>query len=380
MRKILFILLASLFVLEVQAQKIHWLLFFDTADQNVGRYVANGRNIFNHYFVDVVNSALNDAGIRSVVHDINGSNLSPQNLKRTIESFSCGSNDIVFFYYIGHGGRSFITDDYEHPWPKLWCGQSDATKMIDLEWIHNTLKQKRPRLLFTVGECCNVYQFIPPSLTPQLSNNQETTSLSVASRDVEVIKSMFMKPCGDFIATSASPSEAAKCGRIDGLGDIDYYTAALVEAFMAVVGEQTDTKFETLFGGIAKMFGDNQHPIFKSNLKYNCSPISANEDDYDYQEITTNTELLEKVQLLLDYVHKTGNNTMNGLDMVFSDKCIVKIVGRDGVTVVDKKGIKDYLLFVATSRSMLKSVPIKVVFGSDAKISEIYVREYYKGR
>ncbi len=63
-------------------------------------------------------------------------------IRRKVESLRCSSEDVILFYYSGHGGNS------GDGWPTF----SAQTKETE---IHNILKGKGARLTITLYDCCN---------------------------------------------------------------------------------------------------------------------------------------------------------------------------------------------------------------------------------
>ena len=173
MKKLVIILLFALTAMQVNAQKtIHWLLYVDTKDSDVGYLDVNGREYLRKQFVNPVNAALSGE-YQTDIKDNYGDNCSPYKCKSDIQNLRCSPQDIVIFYYIGHGGRSYRTDANQHPWPKMWFSQDDPDKMIDLGWVHDQLKAKNPRMLLTIGMCCNGRQNLPSTLTPTFSGPED---------------------------------------------------------------------------------------------------------------------------------------------------------------------------------------------------------------
>lgn len=101
------------------AQTIHWLTFIDTEDAKVGKLDVTGRNVLYSRFVNVVNAALHDAGYKSDIHDIYDSALSPEKCKSEVQNLRCDENDIIVFYYIGHGTHAASESN---PYPQMLLG------------------------------------------------------------------------------------------------------------------------------------------------------------------------------------------------------------------------------------------------------------------
>ncbi len=76
--------------------------------------------------------------------------------KKFISDFKCGPNDIVFYYYSGHG---FRYDDQDVVWPYMNVCKSNNDPIekcaLSLNWVYQELEKKGPRLTISMGDCCN---------------------------------------------------------------------------------------------------------------------------------------------------------------------------------------------------------------------------------
>ncbi|WP_289194037.1 caspase family protein, partial [Xylanibacter caecicola] len=225
MKRILFLFFIFLLTCVSNAQTIHWLTFIDTEDPNVGILDKTGRNVLYNRFVNVVNTALHDAGYKSEIHDIYGSELSPERCKVEVQRLNCSSNDIIVFYYIGHGTHAPAEDN---PYPQMLLGSSNQNKFIPLKWVHDELKSKGARLTATIGMCCNVIQNVSAKKAPTFSVNYGNVELSENERTS--IQNMFLGNKGDFLLCSASKGQSSLGGETP-LGAMDLFTAVMVTVF-----------------------------------------------------------------------------------------------------------------------------------------------------
>ena len=152
MRKLILIfMLCLLFSAETYAKTIHWLTFIDTMDRNVGEIDKSSRQLLYSRWIDLVNSTLKDNGYSVDIIDVYDSKTTPENCKTIVNNLDCGAEDIVVFYYIGHGTENTGASRF----PLMLMGQVNPNKFIPLSWVHKTLKSKGARLTVTIGMCCN---------------------------------------------------------------------------------------------------------------------------------------------------------------------------------------------------------------------------------
>ncbi len=140
---------------------------------------------------------------------ISGDNYGKTQLVDAMNNTKPSSNDIVVFFYTGHG---FRFDDQKDYYPMLDLRSSSYQQIsessyIDLTSVYNTLKDKGERLCIVLSDCCN----------SKVGMNRPTvTSNSLLSRnndnyDLSKLKALFLEQKGTLIATAASPGEYSWC-------------------------------------------------------------------------------------------------------------------------------------------------------------------------
>ena len=411
MKKTLIMILVAIITMTANAKTIHWLTFVDTTDKwydelgrqrGVGEMDKVGRKVLYSKFINVVNAALAEKGYTSDIQDYWDTSTSPENCKKAVNNLSCAPEDIVVFYYIGHGGRPEKEDVNAHPFPQMFLAQNSDSRLIPLEWVHNTLKSKGARLTITIGMCCNVKD---PNMTIKNAPSFHTTvnygNAFVASTGVHAIQELFLENTGDLIATSASPSESS-WGAV-GFGDfggIDDYTACFVDLFNQRA-ESGKIEWKSFFNEVGLYVKEvnkemrrpgTQTPIFRPNISSASQPRQQQREE-------PNEKVEKKDQTQKDERTDDGNNTLsqyfdyiidkkvplgkrvalaNELKKAFTGNATIKVLGQDVDQVIDKESVDIFFNRISTSRILLKVVPVDGKFTSDDRLSEMRVREYYK--
>lgn len=382
-------MLISILPMAVSAQTIHWLTFIDTTDPNVGQIDKNGREVLYNHFVNVVNAAVTEKGYKTNIQDIYGSTLSPQKCKDIVTSLSVAPNDIVMFYYIGHGTHGTVGGDV---WPMMFMAQDNPNFLVPLKWVHDQLKAKGARLTATIGMCCNVYQGINRTSTPSFGVNYGNTFLTDTERNA--IQKMFLEHKGDFLLSSASPGQSSVGGNTP-LGPMDLFTCVLVKNFEDSASEG-DLEWSTLFNDVKAVVNNvtqgQQTPIFTSNLSKSTAiqtpppgetPVKVTPPTSTPATATTNQDWLNRVGVALDNLIDVRQSVdariaqASELEKVFASDAVVKVMGQDGNVVIDKSSADDFVDRLATSRIILKVAPINIVVNGN-KITELKVKEIYK--
>lgn len=400
MRKTIVSLCICIFAATANAQTIHWLTFIDTEDPNVGQLDINGRNVLYNHFVNVVNAALTEKGYNSDIHDIYGIDLSPERCKMEVQNLKCSSEDILIFYYIGHGTHAIGEDN---PYPQMLLGSSDEQKFIPLKWVHDQLKSKGARLTLTIGMCCNVLQTATPKKGPNFGVNYGNVKLT--DTEIKAIQKMFLGHKGDFILSSASVGQASLGGDTP-LGAMDLFTAAMISIFedMAYDGSlawnELFTKVRILVNNVT---GGKQTPFWENNLTSATVPTNKTTSPPTPKPASSNTSSIGKANnkketnmLDLNNGETVGNYLSQYFDFiidsrnsfesrrkkteelkkVFIDNAVIRMMSQDGNIIIDREDIETFLGRISTSRILLKLAPYSYRHDGE-QITELRIREIY---
>jgi hypothetical protein len=146
--KNLLILLICLFTFHTWARPtLHAFLVAETNDYNIG-----ARADFPK-MQQKMREIAEIVGLELQLHLYEKHLAQPQQLVSDIKNLVCNEQDIVWFYYTGHGFQAY---DYG-------SGQFSGFKMdttrFTLESVHATLQNAKPRLLITMYDACNWRNF-----------------------------------------------------------------------------------------------------------------------------------------------------------------------------------------------------------------------------
>lgn len=133
------------------ATTIRLIIAADTSDNSIGAGVMGNVNDILNMFKDI-----RDQGGFNLVDDqiIKGDAFGCDAIKTAIENVPDGGQEVIVFYYSGHGYR-LPTDTSK--FPSFYCG-SDIYSIgaPSLLAVTDALKVKRPRLVIAIADTCNV--------------------------------------------------------------------------------------------------------------------------------------------------------------------------------------------------------------------------------
>lgn len=359
----------SLFVvLSVNAQVIHWITFIDTTDPLVGECNKTGRYVLYSHFIEIVNDVMADNGYKSEIHDYHGTSMTPQNCKRVLDGLCCDPNDIVIFYYIGHGTHDPEDRDC---FPLMKLGSKDESKFIPLRWVHNQLKDKNPALLVTISVCSNTFSQTTTNDSPMfyagnISEEGATFDVSFGNKflteiEKQAIKGLFLGSRGDIIFSSASPGQHSYACTTQ-FGFMDLFTTVFVYNFEtgAEVGE---LDWETLLSDIQygvhnslKNKIDNQTPYFECNISSSDS-VSNSQTVSESTDSTSNEfrdliarQVQMKVDLLNECISNMADENNSLQDRLNCKKQALSLFIADGDSYSTEGIYKDGVIVETTSQ------------------------------
>ncbi len=168
-----------------------------------------------------------DYQYKSIV--ITNKNFSKVGLEKTINELTVENQDVLVFYYSGHG---FTSPTQISEFPVLYLPDSEETT---LEAIHKKLKSKGARLSITLGDCCNNLM-----LANQMPMVKPLQFRSIFVEN-DILRILFKDSKGDILICSAKKGERALCHTNTG----GWYSSAWQEALSHAQNSNNTITWET---------------------------------------------------------------------------------------------------------------------------------------
>lgn len=185
-------LIAFLLPICLRAQTLHLILIADTQDRYVGKTARKTIDYFKNNFASLLKARMNLQGKINILENTDF---------ESVSITDTNPNDVIVFYYIGHGFNSDGSDDM---FPVL----EQKYKSILLSDVFNNLKYQSHKLLLVIAEASN---------TIRKSEISQQTPI--------IIPGQF--PCGEnYIVSSSSRGQASYWDELGGL-----FTQSFFEAF-----------------------------------------------------------------------------------------------------------------------------------------------------
>ncbi len=252
-------------------QTLHTIIFADTNDDSIGEGVSvNVRNIQN--WSRMISESLHKDGYTLKTYVFSGYDCNKENLLAFLNDFSC-QNDIVIFYYGGHGGRS-VHDSSKYP--RICLSANEENRFVKLSDIEVLLKSKNPKLQIIIADCCNSYYNgnVPMSRPMPMGTYSRQSSY-----DESLIRELFLNNNGSIICTGATKGEYGWISSIDG----GFFTQSFLNSFgfamnrkeeqplwRTIMSDASDETYYLSYSAyIARQINTTQRPVFDVNLNSN---------------------------------------------------------------------------------------------------------------
>ena len=286
---LIFILLISCNI-QGRSQTLHALIF--TGNNDISEILREGINKSKEDMRTELKTIASSLHIN--YEEVIGSDalFNAQYLMDEISRLNPGSDDIVFFYYVGHGINKPEIDPI---WPQLAFATSYndiSSKLISFSDITAQLEQKRPRLLIAMAEACN-------STSGRTEYYQDEIlglgSLSFNQRDLERLKDLYLRSEGTVVSSSSEPGQKSYVSAEGG-----YFSNSFIEVEKELTSISSEADWQTLFektkyrtttlAGMSQKNPRIQVPQFKVNVKGIKLP------DFDWQHQINNQQQVFKNQ------------------------------------------------------------------------------------
>ncbi len=388
MKKLLLTLLSVFLVLSSFAQgtrrqappKFRTIVFCDTNDEKIG--VGEQKNLA--HYTDLCNQIAAGIDLIEEADLFDGIRCSKDYLMKWLKSFKCGSEDIVLFYYMGHGTRSVQDTSM---FPQMCLGSNYDEDFVSLEYVKNAIMEKGPRFALIMADCCNSEGMYVTPKTMVLDAAGSTEMNSIV--EFENLKRLFLESTGCVIASGSKAGEYSWIDTDPGnLKRAGFFTDAFIEELNNYTKVQRNTcSWSELMKNVQNNVGSlnirdregkfwKQHPIFRVEL-----PKPDKDDDGKDDGIIPDNPTLKKALERIADDRNDRYERVEGISEIeriyFAKDAMVKVVGRDHETVISYITVHQYLSRISTISRLRKIAILEQKTNSEGKVTQMTVHEVY---
>ncbi|GAA4825903.1 caspase family protein [Algivirga pacifica] len=371
---LLYFLFLLLSATTLKAQTFHAIMFADTADPSIGSSCLTDYERMEVEFATIANA--NGMKIKRYFHE--GTSFTKETIQKVLkEELACGPNDVVYFYYTGHGARS--ADD-QSKWPQLSLGlRKTNASHYPLAFVNDLIKEKNPKFSIVMADCCN-------EVIKGLSVKKARGGVSIVEdidESFDVYENLFLLPKGNIIVTSSSPGEQALGNDKGGI-----YTNSFLEALQKSVIMATPVTWDGLMNDAKKMTMERSAsekmftPQFEINLEEEQPEELVAEVEPKVVKQEEPLTPMEMIAQLYDY-NKSRGERIRLLSKVLNDvfaspNARIQVFGLDGNTMLDRYTAADFVKKLATSTNLARVIEIRSETTEDGKYTSMDIHEYYE--
>jgi len=246
---VLFISLSSIF--PVNAASLRAIIVADVADEWIGRGDVVDRDNMKVLITEIAKAIKLPLDLQVI--SLEGESITAGSQRGTgyeqvtdaVSNLTVQSDDIVIFFYSGHGLASEINKTT--PWPRLAVEGQFSAQLLEMSWVKEELWKKNPRLLLVIADACN----------SEIETSGDIVGSSKGVTSDGYMK-LFMGYKGYLLATSSSRGEASIATNGGGL-----FTRKLLSILKREADFGKTAKWESIIkqlDSISVSSDDSQHP------------------------------------------------------------------------------------------------------------------------
>ena len=377
MKKLLLTLLVLISVgVSMHAQSIHFICFADTDDEKIGQGVSKDVNKMMNFVMTLATSLDMEERLQPAIVMM-GRDCNSTNLNSIIKEFTCGPQDIVIFYYSGHGARS-VNDKSD--FPQMCLGSNNQSNYVPLEHVRDAIVKKGPRLCMILGDCCNSYS---RSVLPKENVLMAASEPTRLGPEQTGLKKLFLETSGSVISSGSQKGEYSWSNSADGgyftngfLHEIESYTSSSRSNYdwNELMGRVRSRVVKNSKQALADQGNYVQTPIYKVELK-TVPTISIVEVPI---KDGIRTAMISFADASKAPGQRIGLYKSTLASFFESGDCMIDIVGQDQQTLVNFTTANDYLLRLATVSGLANFTILEERKNSEGKIVYLKLHEIYK--
>lgn len=356
--------LAYGYITTAKAQTLHAIIACNTTDRSIGESMKRDmENMSNAIQIIMANFEYDFE-----MQQFDGTACTKANITKYINDMEVGRDDIVFFFYGGHGTHAFNNAD--DPWPQMCMNTNIESLFMPVASVDKLIADKQPKLRIILTNCCNKEQN-GVSIKPLYAQSEGPTTLS--GYDPEAFRKLFLESKGKVMMTSSKLGQYSWCGEYGGLFTnylLDVLDAVGMNKITPTWNAVCKTTQEQTLACNTLPGGAKQEPYFEIK-------ITGEKNKKDVVPPTPSTDNLYKALQVLVNHNYSKDERLDKIGLVlnkfFTPNAHVVTVGRNGTSRIMYEDVMDFLRRLALSDNIKR---INVLDGNgNEKNSLITVHE-----
>lgn len=355
------------------AQSMHVIIFANTIDVKIG-CDADVENVSNEFSI-----AATAAGLQYIPYIKTGQECTKGNLINIINGLKTKDNDVIVFYYSGHGTHSAQQMGEKYPQMCMkYNSIQDQKEFMSVRATEELIDKKPARLRFIITDCCNnVVQAVQPR---SIIDNQKGSTIE-SDMDSEALKKLFITAKGKVKATSSKLTQTS--AGAEGYGGV--FTNCLLDNLVGAEFGEVDADWKEIFNSTKKDVlyetDNRQEPVFDITTTTIAPVVTTTTTPQPQPQVqtpapaptpqvtpgTTISPLEQHLAFLVD--RKVSESSRLAkipeiMSQCFTSNAMVQVMGRNLKTTVDVIEAEDYLRRLVQTETIKKVNIIKQAEGN----------------
>lgn len=229
---------------------VYAIIAGDTTDPSIGDSTKADINTITKE----LNAMQKSTGMQVNVVTITDQKNLADNVWDVVTNLNVQPDDVIFFYYSGHGFREKNKDP--NPWPYIYFNLDDS--YLDYAQIISELQNKDPRLLVTMVDVCNSYI----DQEQRVARSAKILTKEMKANIQKNYKKLFLEYRGHVNVTSSSSGEYSWGDSAGGL-----YTQKFDKALNNELQSSKSPSWQHIISETKKSIGDEEHPYSDIKLE-----------------------------------------------------------------------------------------------------------------
>jgi hypothetical protein len=219
-----------------QKRKFYFIIIANTNDPTIGK--SSQKDVTG--MTELFSALTKQTGITYVPVIVSGDAFNIGNTQKVLDTIKPSSNDIVFFYYTGHGFR-FANDGSKYPRISFRTNnlQIRPENNLAIEDIYNRLLKKGARVTIVISDCCNEKLESPVPFGMNMLQPRGTGPAGLKV-NYDVFRKLFLPDQKtSIIIGSAAPSQLAVGNPELGGFFTNFFKAELIQSLYSNTGQNS---------------------------------------------------------------------------------------------------------------------------------------------
>ncbi len=361
--------------LKAETVKVYPIIFCNTEDEKIGMSCQNDQYRFVEQ-LGIIETALGLDVDWTMA--FTGNECNKPNLEKVISNLDCGTNDVIIFYYSGHGVHAKA--DAADGWLPQMClnyNSYDQDKFVPVTYVQSKLKGKPARLCLILTDCCNNEAEWVSVKSASASDGKPANTGNI---DIARLKKLFCESKGTVVATSSKRGQVSLGPKEGGC-----FSMAFWDEIYRIESGQGEATWKAVMEQTKKLTleytNNKQEPVYKVDVDGigGSAPPPVNTGNNTVVIAVGETELANAFKRIVDgsYSNTQRLGMVDGIvQSLFTSDAQVLMVGRNLTTRIGlPMSISKYLEELALSKTVKGVNIVKASKNANGKYNQITISE-----